>query len=80
LFGGQVVVRKDNYSDTPNPVAVAADDEAVRSLPIQLIEFQQHRNGFVHHDLATKDHVIGVWDCFRQCLQGLLKAFYSHTP
>ena len=77
LFGGRVDLRRGSRLESPNPLGIDANDPIVRRLPQALLDFQEARNGFVHHDLATLGDVNTAWAYFQLCMQGLLTAFYT---
>lgn len=77
LFGGWIPVYQATREYVLNPLGVNSSAEFVQTLPDRLSEFQNVRNGFVHHDLAVTKDLLRTWDCFQNCLKGLLQAFYS---
>ncbi|MFL5342455.1 MAG: hypothetical protein ACJ8F7_20105 [Gemmataceae bacterium] len=77
LFGGWIPVCQGSREHVLNPLGVKGSEEYVQTLPDRLSEFQTLRNGFVHHDLADKNDLRRTWECFHNCLKGLLQAFYS---
>lgn len=77
LFGGWIRVYQATQEHSLNPLEVTISDQYVQNLPDRLGEFQNLRNGFVHHDLADKDDLRRTWECFQDCLKGLLQAFYA---
>jgi hypothetical protein len=79
LFGGWIPVYQTTPEHLLNPLGVKASEEYVQTLPDRLSEFQNLRNGFVHHDLANKDDLRRTWECFQDCLKGLLQAFYAES-
>jgi hypothetical protein len=76
LFGGWIPVYQTTQEHVLNPLGVKRSEEYVQTLPDQLSQFQNLRNGFVHHDLADTDDLRRTWECFQGCLKGLLQAFY----
>ena len=77
LFGGWIPVYQTTREYVLNPLGVNSSAEYVQTLPDRLSELQNFRNGFVHHDLADTDDLLRTWECFQDCLKGLLQAFYS---
>jgi hypothetical protein len=77
LFGGWIPVYQATREHVLNPLVVDSSAEFVQTLPDRLSEFQSFRNGFVHHDLVDTDDLLRTWECFQDCLKGLLQAFYS---
>jgi hypothetical protein len=77
LFGGWIPVYQTTAEHVLNPLEVRSSEEYVQTLPDRLSEFQNLRNQFVHHDLADTDDLRHTWECFQDCLKGLLQAFYS---
>lgn len=57
VFGGHISIVYDNKTETLDLLGTSNEDECVRELPTRLFEFQQYRNGFVHH--AGRTHHFG---------------------
>jgi hypothetical protein len=77
LFGGWIPVYRTTEERIVNPLGVKISESYVQTLPDRLSEFQNLRNGFVHHDVADADDLRRAWECFQDCLKGLLQAFYA---
>lgn len=76
LFGGMVRARKGSQCETLNPLGIPMNQDVLQ-LPSRLIDFQVTRNPFIHHDLTTLADVHRDWECFSECVRGLLTAFYN---
>ena len=79
LFGGWVPIYQAAHELILNPLEVNNSAEFIQTLPDRLTQFQDFRNGFVHHDLANAGDHLRCWQCFQDCLKGLLQAFYSRS-
>lgn len=78
LFGTRYQAKTDECIEIENPLRLRGTEHERRDLRLACYEFQELRNGFVHHDPASWSDVEGALACFQRCLPGLVKAF--HTP
>lgn len=77
LFGGWIPIYQATREHVLNPLGVDRSGEFAQALPDRLSEIQNLRNGFLHHDLADGADLLRTWECFQDCLKGLLQAAYS---